>query len=136
MPRKVKQGINPAFPLLIIFIILFVVAVSYLATPPPQPVAPDHTYFESLSFSLAIGKLWHVAVPISQDGHLVLSIQANSTVELYVKNGDSYLLDNEVLTDQNFTLPVASSMNLLEVGVRNIGLQPALVEQFTCIWTP
>ena len=135
LPRKKENGINPALPLLIIFVIIFVVAVSYLATP-PQTSPPSHTYFQSLSFSLPIGQIWHVAVPISQDGNLQLSISANSTVEIFVKNGNSYLLDSEIFSDQNFTLPVTTSMNLLQVGVRNVGLQPALVEQFTCIWAP
>ena len=138
MPRRNEKGINPAFPLLIIFIIVFVGVVYYLATPsqPSQTtISPSHTYFDQESFALPTGQTWRVGVPIDQDGHLLLSISTNSTVQLYVKNGNTYLLNNLVTGGQNFTLPVRSTMNVLEVGVTNAGFGPVQVQQFTCVWT-
>jgi len=134
LPRRKEKGINPAFPLLIILVIIFIAAVSYLATPPQTNTPSRHTYFEEEAFALASGKTWHVGVPVTQDGNLHLSIISNSTIQLYVKNGNSYLLNSQVYGDQSFTLPV-SSMSILEVGVTNNGLQPVAVEQFTCVWT-
>jgi hypothetical protein len=139
MPRRDEKGINPAFPILIIFIIVFVGVVYYLATPsqPTQTnISPSHTYFDQESFALPIGQTWRVGVPIQQDGNLHLSISANSTVQLYVKEGTTYLLNNLVAGGQNYTLPVTSTMNVLEVGVTNVGLGPVQVQQFTCVWTP
>ena len=133
MPHAKEKGINPALPILIILVVLFIVAVSYLATPPDTPFT--HTYFDQEAFSLPTGQTWHVGVPVTQDGSLHLSITSNSTVQVYVKNGNSYLLNSQVIGYQNFTLPVTSAMNMLDVGVINNGLQPAAVLQFTCVWT-
>ena len=134
MPRKQENGINPALPLLIIFIILFVAGVYYLAGP-PEAGNLTHTYFDQESFELSVGQTWHVGVPLSQDGNLHLSINSNSTVLLFVKDGNSYLLNTLVTGAQNFTLPVSSAMNILNVGVTDNTLGPALIEQFTCFWT-
>ena len=134
MPRKQENGINPALPLLIIFIILFVAGVYYLAGP-PQAGNLKHTYFDQLSFELSVGQTWHVGVPLSQDGNLHLSVSSNSTVLVFVEDGNSYLLNTLVTGAQNFTLPVSTTMGTLDVGVRDNTLGPALIEQFTCFWT-
>ena len=139
MPRQEQQGNGFALLLLLIFIALLSGAMYYLAAPSPQAVqasiVPPHTYFEGETFSLPVGQTWRVGVPVAQDGTLHLSISTNSTVQLYVKNGNSYLLNNRLAGGQNFTLPVPAVSGVLEVGVTNVGLGPALVEQFTCIWT-
>jgi len=134
MPNR--KGITSALAILIVVIVVFVGAMYYLAGPPPSSAAPArHAYFEDLSFQLESNKTWHVAVPISQDGALHLSISSDAPVHVYVKNDNSYLLDDQVYGDRNFTLPVKSAMGLLEVGVTNFGAQQATVQQFTCVWT-
>jgi hypothetical protein len=121
--------------ILVVFTVLFVGAMAYLASPLPGTPPPSHTYFSDESFELNASKTWRVAVPISQDGNLHLSISSDYPVELYVKNGNSYMLDTLVTGDHNYTLPVTEAMGMLEVGVTNIGSQPAIVQQFTCFWT-
>ena len=138
--RKDEEGVSPGiifFGVLIIFIIVFTGTLYYLAGPPRSytNTAPPHTYFEDQTFALPTGQTWHVGVPISQDGKLLLSISANSSVQVYVKEGNSYLLNSVVWSSKNFTLPVTSSMGIIEVGVTNASIGPALVEQFSCVWT-
>jgi hypothetical protein len=130
-----QKGITSALAILLVFIAVFVGAMFYLAGPPPSTTPASHAYFQDLSFQLASNNTWHVAVPISQDGTLHLAIASDMPVHLYVKSANSYLLDNQVTGEGNFTLQVTPTMGMLEVGVINFGSQTATVQQFTCIWT-
>ena len=133
--RRNRSGITFAFALLIIFIILFVAGLAYLASPMDSNVR--HAYFEGLNFSLGMDKSWRVGVPITHDGTLHLTISSNQTVELYVKATNGYLLDRKIVGDQQFTLPVTASMGVLEVGLRNENhFSTISINQFTCVWTP
>jgi hypothetical protein len=130
-----QKGITSALAVLIVLIVVIIAGMYYLAGPPPSNTPAPHTYFEDLSFQLASNKTWRVAVPISDDGTLHLSISSDLPVYLYVKNGNSYLLDTQIMGAGNFTIQVTEAMGLLEVGVTNFGSQPATVQQFTCVWT-
>jgi hypothetical protein len=130
-----QKGMTTALAILIVFIVLFGGAMAYLASPLPGTLPPSHNYFTDLSFELNASKTWRVAVPISQDGQLHLSISSEYPVQLYVKNSNSYMLNILVTGDHNYTLPVTEAMGMLEVGVTNIGSQPAIVQEFTCFWT-
>ena len=132
--RGDRSGITFAFAILIIFIIVFVAALAYLA--PPMRTSPPHTYFQGLNFSLGTDKFWRVGVPITSDGTLHLSISSNQTVDLYVKNSNSYLLDRKITGNQQFSLAVTASMGVLEVGLRNESHSSTVsISQFTCVWT-
>jgi uncharacterized protein (UPF0333 family) len=129
-----RSGITFAFALLIIFIVVFVAGIAYLASP-IESNSP-HTYFEGLNFTLAIDKSWRVGVPVTGDGALHLAISSNQTVELYVKNANGYLLDRKIIGNQQITLQVTASMGVLEVGLRNVSQSSTVsINQFTCIWT-
>ena len=130
-----QKGMTSALAVLLVVIVICVAAMFYLAGPPASTTPTTHAYFEDLSVQLASNKTWRVAVPISQDGTLHLSISSDLPVHLYVKNGNSYLLDSQVTGAGNFTLQVTEAMGLLEVGVINFGMQQATVQQFTCVWT-
>jgi hypothetical protein len=132
--RGNRRGITFAFAVLIIFIVLFLAGVAYLL--PPAGNNSRHTYFEGLNFSLPTNNTWRVGVPIRSDGNLHLSILSSETVQLYVRNGDTYFLDRKVSGNQQFVLPVRTSMGVLEVGVRNQGRSSISINQFTCFWTP
>ena len=123
--------------ILLVFTVLFIVGLYYLAQPasPTSTTQTTHAYFENLSFQLASNKTWHVAVPLSEDGNLHLSISSDLPVLVYVKSDNSYVLDNQVTGASNFTLRVTTAMGMLEVGVTNFGSQIATVQQFTCVWT-
>ena len=134
-----RKGITSALAILLVFTVLFVAGLYYLAQPPSNTTSSPstHAYFENLSFQLASNKTWHVAVPLSQNGNLHLALASDLPVNLYVRNvsDNSYLLDNQIVGAGNFTLQVTAAMGMLEVGVINFGTQQATVQQFTCIWT-
>ena len=121
--------------LLLVFIVLFVGGVIYLLSPSPGTASTTRTYFEGLNFTLAPQKIWHVGVPIANEGDLQLSFTSNSSVRVYERFSQAYLFDQVVQGEQQFTTHVVPEMDIVEVAIVNLLNTTVGVTGATCALT-
>jgi len=127
-----RKGITFAAALLVIFIVVFVGFLSYLAlsAPPTQK-----TYFENLDFTIEPYKKWRVGVPIAFEGNLGLSFTSDYSIRVYAKYSNMYLLDKVTRGNQQFTMRVNPSMGVIEVAIVNLYNATIAVSDVTCTLT-
>jgi len=134
--KNEASGGKLAMGLLLVFVILFVGGVIYLLSPSPGNASTTKTYFEGLNFTLAPQKIWHVGVPITNEGDLQLSFTSNSSVRVYERYSQGYLLDQVVQGNQQFTTHVVPKMDIVEVTILNLLNSTVGVTGATCALTP
>ena len=132
-----NKGITFAAAILVIFIVIFGAVIAYLAQPTDSTANAKTTYFEDLNFKIDPNKIWHVGVPITEEGNLNLSLTSNNPVRVYARygNGGTYLLDKVVSGHQQFVMHVDPTMRTIEVAVVNQQNATVAVSGLTCFWT-
>jgi hypothetical protein len=130
-----KKGITFAAAILVIFVVIFVGALAYIASPTDGPADSKKAYFEDLNFKLDPHKLWHVGVPVSTEGNLNLSLTSDNSVRVYARleDGGTFLLDKVTSGYQQFVIHVVPSMRTIEVAVVNLEDAPVTVSGLTCV---
>ena len=126
------KGVTFAAALLVIFIVVLVGFLAYMAvsTPPVQK-----TYFENLGFTIEPHKEWHVGVPVAFDGDLRLSFTTDFPVRVSVQYGETYLLDQTTQGPKEFTMGVSSGMGVLDLVIVNLTNATVTVAGATCTLT-
>lgn len=127
-----RKGITFAAALLLIFIILFVGFLAYLALTTP---ATQKTYFENLDVTIEPHKRWHLGVPIVFEGNLRLSFTANYSIRVYAKYSNTYLIDKVTQGSQDLVMRVNPSMGVVEVALVNLYDATISVSGVTCTLT-
>jgi hypothetical protein len=131
--KPTKNGNAFAGVLLILFIVLFVVFLAYIASPAEAPPKEQKTYFENLSFALETGKTWRVGVPIAFDGTLHLSFASNDSIRVFAKNQNRYLIDSVTGGHKDYFIHVTVSMGVVEVALTNAHSKTVEITELTCV---
>jgi hypothetical protein len=134
--RSAKKGNAFAGVLLIVFLVLFVVFLSYIMSVPVEaPTKGEKTYFENLDVALGTGKKWRLGVPVAFDGNLHISFTSNDSVRVYAKAENGYLLDSVSVGNGSYIVQVTASMGVVEVGLVNQGSTIIMISGLTCVLT-
>jgi hypothetical protein len=133
--RRGRKGVTFAAVALLVFIVLFVGALAYLTSPVKDNVTTQKNYFEDLNFTLGPHKEWRVGVPVAYDGNLRLSLTSNSSVRVYAKYGQTYLVDKVTAGHQEFAMQVGLSMGIIQVNILNTMNVTVAITGLTCVLT-